>query len=68
MLDETKDFGKLSEQPTEAEIEKEKQNLFHEYADIFTEDERKLKYMACEPSRVERLPEANPTRVSAARK
>ena len=68
MLDEPKDLEKLSENPTEAEIEEVKQKLFHEYADVFTEYETKLNPTACDPSEVELLPEANPIRVSTGRK
>ena len=65
---QTKDIGDFSDNPTETEIEEIKQKLFKEYSDVFTEGESTLKPMACEPSKIELIPEANPIRVSTAKR
>ena len=62
------DLPNYNQNPTEAEIEEVRQQLIQEYADVFTDDEEKLKPMRCEPSRVELVEEAKPIRVSTARK
>ena len=58
----------LPEDPNEMQLEEVKQRIMEVFRDVFTDGQSMLKPMGCKPSEIQLVPEANPIRISTARK
>ena len=59
---------KLAVNPSEEEIEAVRRKIIQEFHDVFADNDVELKAMDCQPSEIQIVPEANPIRISTARK